>query len=283
MRDTPLEELSPQLELALLEKISRGYRLLADWSSALAPAQRAGELARQLEGEQSLANVRCLWALSEIHRNTRKVDKGARLAAKALSVLETRGDRTSLEYGEVLCELARYGLWARVRGRCVDATQAQVDRGQRHGSAALLPKGAGRAGAGRAAPLGSWRVQGVLVRYKQDRAYSHLLHGIALCYERLSDLTKALKYQLDACEAAKVTWNAEHPDFAREMENLGTLYFRLKRVSDSAAAFETSLAVYRKTLGESHTTTLKLIKLLGHTQDETADPFLSYRMGWRCG
>lgn len=121
------------------------------------------------------------------------------------------------------------------------------------------------------------------MRYKQDRAYSHLLHGIALCYERLSDLTKALKYQLDACEAAKVTWNAEHPDFAREMENLGTLYFRLKRVSDSAAAFETSLAVYRKTLGESHTTTLKLIKLLGHTQDETADPFLSYRMGWRCG
>lgn len=213
-----------------------------EYAKGVKAMQRAGEICRLLYGEDSEKNATCLRQLSEVQRGNRKTDKAKRLTNAALTIMEQLGLKDTESYGAIVSEMARCHL---AEDRAMEAL------------------------------LFFQKALTILLKFKEGKHYPGVLQGMSLCYERLGDLVNGEKYAVKAVEAAKESFGENHPDYAVECENLGTYMFRQQKLKEAVAAFETALKVYRKTLGETHQTTVKMIRLLGHAQQDD-DPFTSF-------
>ena len=89
--------------------------------------------------------------------------------------------------------------------------------------------------------------------------------GIAL--QRQGDMTAAMAAYRRAIAILEASLGPESVESARGISNLGALLRDLARYGEAEALLRTSLAVYQKSLGESHPGTIASIDLRHHHAD----------------
>ena len=271
----------PLVEAAVLQTIGVTFANLAEYAEAEKALRRALDLRAAAAGPKSAEAAESWSALAQMYMTQGKVDEGEKAAREALEITRGLHDAKSLEVAAAMNLLADA---LRLKGKFPEARSLgeeglRISRGHAPGAQTAQAKIRARLAPRvealdyRRVEIDSLRVLGGVALDQDDSkteeammrerlALARALHpdrhpeisealddyGVALT--NAGDFPGAERAFLEAIEIETAVLGEDHPSIATTRENLGNVYFRQKKLDQTASNLEVVLAMRRKALGD---------------------------------
>ncbi len=261
----------PLVEAAVLQTIGVTFANLAEYAESEKALRKSLDLRVAAAGGRSAEAAESWTAIGKSSLPQGKVDEGEKAAREALGITRGLHDAKSLEVASALNLLADV---LRMKGKFPEARSLAEDALRISRAPAVRAAKAKTAGLEvRRVEIDSLRVLGGVALDQDDYKLNEALmrerlalaraihpdrhveisealddYGVALT--NLDDFPGAERAFLEAIEIDTAVLGADHPAIATTRENLGNVYFREKKMDETARNLEVVLAMRRKALGD---------------------------------
>jgi long-chain acyl-CoA synthetase len=229
-----VNDVAPRQAMDVSHWLSRCYRFLFDFKTALPHGERSVQLARS-HWPRSREHAVALKEVSMVHRGLKDFPAAREAIVEAQTIMEEHGLQTDETYGAILSALGSLDYF---QGRY---REAEVTYG---------------------------KAKAVLARYKLQREYGVLLGSMAVCHRAQQKWDEAVALYKEAAAQLRGLHGSGHPEYATTLHNLADTHAKLDQFHEAILCFQEALVIYERVYGVQHARTIETSKALAQARSK---------------